>query len=114
MTDGLGNDELTAAVVKEAVAHLDAEERALLRLALTRPSGEIDKDTERMLSLLVKHDTQQSASFDLAERWALAAALRRFRGMSWTRSHELAQRPEAHLEPPVGPADPIPDAPARS
>lgn len=98
-----GDDELARAVVREALAEVGAEERALLRVALTRASGDVDKDTEQMLKLLVRFDDGRCAALLRAERWALAGALRRFRGMTWTGSFEAAQVHGADADEPAQP-----------
>jgi hypothetical protein len=80
-----------AADMREALEGFDAEERALLRVALTRASGDVDRDTERGLSLLVRYDTGRCSSLVPADRWELASALRRFRGMSWRVANDVAR-----------------------
>lgn len=102
-TSPAGDSELARAVVREALAEVGAEERALLRVALTRAAGEVDEDTERMLKLLVRFDDGRGAALPRAERWALAGALRRFRGMSWAGSFEAAQ---VHRDDADEPAQP--------
>jgi hypothetical protein len=88
---GDSDADIARAVLGEALAQVGAEERALLRVALTRAAGEVDEDTERMLKLLVRFDAGHGSTLPRAERLALASALRQFRGLSWTGSHEVAE-----------------------
>lgn len=88
---GDSDGELCRAVMREALALVTAEERALLRVALTRTDKKPDKDTERMLRLLVHYDSGRTSALPTADRWALASALRSFRGMSWLGSFAAAQ-----------------------
>ncbi|MFO1076446.1 MAG: hypothetical protein U1E73_01830 [Planctomycetota bacterium] len=91
MTDAaVGDAELSRAVLREALRALGTEERALLRVALARGAGDIDEDNEHMLRLLTRFDTRGTSTMRPEERWALASALRRLRGVPWAASHEAA------------------------
>lgn len=87
----VGDDELTRAVMRQALEQVGAEERALLRVALARAAGDIDPDAEHELRLLLHFDAGRVSSLATPERWALASALRRMRGMGWVAAHEVAQ-----------------------
>jgi len=92
---GDSDSELCRAVMREALALVTAEERALLRVALTRADNNTDKDTEHMLRLLVQHDSGRTSALPSADRWALASALRIYRGLSWPGSFAAAQVQES-------------------
>lgn len=104
-TEPAGDNELERAVMREALALFGAEERALLRVALTRAAGEVDEDSERMLRLLVRFDAGRCSTMPRAERWALASALREYRGMSWATSHDAAQVHGAEMDEPAQPSN---------
>ncbi|MCA8975619.1 MAG: hypothetical protein KDC98_12935 [Planctomycetes bacterium] len=78
-------------MLREALVTMTAEERGLLRVALTRDSERFDEGDERLLRLLVQFDARGCAGLGSEDRWALASALRRFRGLSWARSYVVAQ-----------------------
>jgi superfamily I DNA/RNA helicase len=88
---GDSDGELCRAVMREALALVTAEERALLRVALTRADNNTDKDTERMLRLLLHYDSGRTSALPPGDRWALASALRMLRGLSWLGSFAAAQ-----------------------
>lgn len=88
---GDSDDDLCRAVMREALALVTAEERALLRVALTRADNDTDENTERMLRLLLHYDSERTSELPLCDRLELASALRLFRGMSWLGSFVAAR-----------------------